>query len=101
MSTNQELVDEFIATRGLSKASYKSFKYTLKHYSNFQGCSLQELLDEADYEEEQGIRWKKRKLKQRLTNYMNFCRNTLTINTAKHYLKVVKIFYHHHDIEIH
>ena len=101
MSTNEELIDEFVATRGLSKASYKSFKYTLKHYCNFQGCSLQELLDEADYEEEQGIRWKKRKLKKRLTDYMNFCKDTLTINTAKHYIKVVKIFYHHHDIEIH
>lgn len=101
MYTNEEMVEEFVATRGLSKASYKSFKYTLKHYSNFQGCSLQELIDEADYEEEQQIRWKKRKLKKRLTDYMNYCKDTLSLNTAKHYLKVVKIFYHHHDIEIH
>jgi integrase len=101
MSTNEEMVEEFVATRGLSKASHKSFKYTLKHYCNFQGCSLQELIDEADFEEEQQIRWKKRKLKKRLVNYMNFCKDTLTINSAKHHLKLVKIFYHHHDIEIH
>lgn len=99
--TDEELLDEFISTRGLSNGSYLNFKNALRHYCRFQGKSLQELLDEADEEEEEKIRWKKRTLKKRLTNYMNYCKSTLTLNSAKSYVKLVKIFYHHHDIEIH
>ena len=98
--TNQEMIDEYIATRGLSKSTYNSFKYVLKHYCKFQQKSLQELIDEADYEEEQGVRWKKTKLKKRLTSYMNHCKSTMTLGSAKKYIKIVKLFYHHHDIEI-
>lgn len=98
---NDILVREYIATRGLSKSSYNGMKYALAHYCRFQGKNLQELLDEADAEEESGVRWKKSKLKKRLTNYMNFCKETMTLNSAKHYMKLVKQFYHHNDIEIH
>lgn len=97
---NEILVKEYVATRGLSKSSYYSLKYSLAHYCRFQGKNLQELIDEADAEEEAGIRWKRTKLKKRLTNYMNFCKETMTINSAKHYFKMVKLFYHHHDIQI-
>ncbi len=98
---NEILVREYVATRGLSKSSYYSLKYSLAHYCKFQGKNLEELIDEADEEEEKGVRWKKSKLKKRLTNYMNFCKETMTINSAKHYFKMVKLFYHHHDIQIH
>ena len=100
-NTNEELLDEFITTRGLSKSTYYNFRNTLRHYCKFQGKSLQELLDEADEEEEKKIRWKNRTLKKRLTSYMNYCKETMTLNSAKSYLKLVKIFYHHHEIEIH
>ena len=99
--TNEEMINEYINTRGLSKSTRNSFKYSLKHYSDFQQKSLEELIDEADEEEEKNIRWKKTKLKRRLTNYMNYCKSTMTLNSAKHYLKIVKLFYHHHDIQIH
>ncbi|AMD18002.1 hypothetical protein TL18_08155 [Methanobrevibacter sp. YE315] len=98
---NEILIREYVATRGLSQSSYHGMKYTLAHYCRFQGKNLQELLDEADAEEEAGVRWKKTKLKKRLTAYMNYCKETLTLNSAKHYLKLVKQFYHHNDIEIH
>ena len=100
-NTNEELLQEFITTRGLSKSTYYSFRNALRHYCNFQEKTLQELLDEAEEEEEQKIRWKKRTLKKRLINYMNYCKENMTLNSAKNYLKLVKIFYHHHEIEIH
>ena len=100
-NTNEELLEEFITTRGLAESTHRSFRTTLRHYCKFQGKSLQELLDEADEEEEKKIRWKNRTIKKRLINYMNYCKENMTLNTAKNYLKMVKIFYHHHEIEIH
>jgi len=101
MMTNEEYIHEYIETRGLSKTTYQSTKLIMNHYSNFQEKSLHELIIEADDEEENRIRWKRRKLKTRLTNYMNYLRENMTLNSAKTYLKIVKSFYRHHEIEIH
>jgi integrase len=55
---------------------------------------------EADTEEEQGIRWKRRKLKHRLIHYMNYCKENMEFSAAKSYVTKIKGFYHHHEIEI-
>ena len=102
MITNEEYIKEYIENRGLSKDNtYKSLKLIMNHYSDFQQKSIHELLIEADDEEEAGIRWKRRTLKKRLISYSNHLRQTMTINSAKTYLKIVKAFYRHHEIEIH
>lgn len=101
MIDNETYIKEYIESRGLSENSYKALKVALKHYSNYQGLTLHELIHEADKEEEDGIRWKRRTLKKRLINYTNHLRKTLTINSAKTYLKIVKSFYNHNEIEIH
>jgi len=101
MITNEEYIQEYITTRGLSKSTQRTIKNIMNHYSKFQECSIHELIMEADNEEDAGIRWKRRKLKTRLINYMNFIRENMTLNSAKTYLKIVKAFYNHHEIEIH
>lgn len=100
MISNEYYLQEYITTRGLGKKTYKSMKYMLNHYSAFQGLTLHELINEADQEEEQGIRWKRRKLKIRLINYMNYCKDNMKLSSAKAYVKAVKGFYNHHEIEI-
>lgn len=98
--SNEDLIQEYILTRGLGKRSYLQLKGVLKHYCKFHNKTMQELLDEADAEEEQGIRWKKSKLKRRLILYMNYCKSLMTINSAKHYVNIVKMIYNHHEISI-
>ena len=51
---------QFVNERNLSKATVKQYRATLRQYCEFQGLSLDELIDEADSEEEEGIRMKKR-----------------------------------------
>lgn len=99
--SDEIIIKNMAESRGLSNASYLGFKNVLRHYTNFQGKSLLELIEEAENEEEEKIRWKNRTIKTRLISYMNYCKDNMTINSAKHYLKLVKIFYHHHEIEIH
>ena len=98
---DEEYIEEYRITRGISKSTAKNLRIILNHYTNFQQANLEELLTEADNEEEERIRWKKRTLKKRLINYQNHLRETMTLNSAKYYLKSVKTFYRHHDIEIH
>lgn len=94
-------IQEYKQSRGISNQTIKSIRIVLRHYTNFQQATLHELLAEADNEEEERIRWKKRTLKRRLINYQNHLRETMTINSAKYYLKTVKSFYKHNEIEIH
>ena len=81
---NQFYIDEYIDSRGLSEVTRVKLKWVFNHYSKFQNMSLQELLDEADREEEQGIRWKKRTLKKRLINYMNYLKKKMLLSHSLH-----------------
>jgi integrase len=100
MMKNEYYIDEYCESRGLKPSTRRSLGYVLNHYSDFQGLTLHELLEEADDEEEQGIRWKRRTLKHRLIAYMNHCKQTMSLGGAKTYFGKVKGFYTHHEIEI-
>ena len=86
---DEEYIEEYRITRGISKSTAKNLRIILNHYTNFQQANLEKLLTEADNEEEERIRWKKRTLKKRLINYQNHLRETMTLNSAKYYLKSV------------
>lgn len=101
MVSNNKLIEEYIQTRDLKKNTHTTLKSILNHYSKFQDTSLEELIEEADNEEELGLRWKRRTLKTRLINYINYCKKTMKISSVKSYLTIVKSFYYHHEIEIH
>lgn len=100
MVTNNELINEYIQTRDLKPNTHKTLKSVLNHYSKFQDSTLEELIIEADNEEDVGLRWKRRTLKTRLINYINYCKKTMRISSVKAYLTIVKSFYYHHEIEI-
>ena len=61
---NKTYAREYTQTRGLKETTYTKLALMLDHYSAFQQMSIHELLLEADDEEEQGIRWKRRTLKK-------------------------------------
>lgn len=98
----QELIfKKFIISRNLSSSSQRLYKAALTDYSQFNKMSLQELIDEADQEEENNIRAKKRKIKERLINYRIHKIETKTpYNTLNSYFSCVKTFYRHNEIEI-
>ena len=91
---------EIMLNRNLTVPSMKTFRHTLNHYSKLNNMSIGELLAEAEEEEEQGIRWKKRKLRTRLIRYQNWLLENYKYNTAKNYMTKLKTFYYDYDIEI-
>ena len=97
---NQEIIDNFAVTRKLSHSTKRRYKLILNRYSEFNNMTLQELLDEADDEEEQRIRRKKRKIKDRLIKFRTYVYNKYMVSTAKSNMDVILTFYRHFEIEI-
>lgn len=98
---NQEIVDELCSLKPVKPGTRQGYLTTLNNYTSYQNMSFQELLKEAEQEELNGTPLKHRKIRQRLTGYMNFLRehnyNNLTINS---YLKRIRYIYKMYYIEL-
>lgn len=102
MIIEEALFKNFCKERNLSSGSIHVYSHALRKYIEFNGMTLEALLDEADQEEDERIRWKRRKLKSRLIDFRNYLIDygyaKETINTI---MKRVTTFYRHYEIEIH
>lgn len=101
MQTDKEIIKNFSKSRRLKKGTQEQYTIALTIYSNFNKKSLHELLQEAENEEEQGIRWKHRKLKKRLLTFRNYLYQEYVKRTAENKFSLIKTFYTHYEIEIH
>lgn len=63
---NIELINQIAMERELSQNTKSLYNIALNSYSTFLGKTLEELLEEAETEEDKGIRWKRRTLKKTL-----------------------------------
>ena len=98
---DMELLDYFSKTRNNTPQTKKQYRLTLSEYITYYNTTLTTLFEEAENEEEQGIRWKHRTLKRRLIEYRAYLYNKHSPNTAKHRFSRIRAFYEHFDIEIH
>lgn len=96
-----EIINRFAKERNIKNTTKANYKTYLKEYSQYFNKSLPELLELAEQEEEDGIRWKNRSLKKQLIDYRNYLYNTHSSSTAKNRFTRIKTFYRHYDIEIH
>ena len=72
----------------------------MKKYTEFCGMSLTELLEEAEAEEDAGIKWKKRKLKRRLLTFRQYLLDNFSLNTVKAMFTPILVIYRHYEIEL-
>ena len=98
---DENILEDISKTRNLALKTEQSYKNALTIYTVFQNKSFNDLLKEAEYEEELGIRWKKRKLKQRLINFRIYLHKNYLISTSKVYFQRILTLYRHYEIEIH
>ena len=96
------ILEEICLTRNLSKSTIRNYEQSIKSYTQSQGLTLKELLEEAETEEEKGIRLKHRKLKKRLVIFQNYLLNEkgLSKSTIKKQLQIIKYIYNHFEIEL-
>jgi len=97
----EEIFHEFITDRNISKSAIRGYRAAFKDYAYYNQMTLQELLDEADKEEEERLRAKKRKILKRLKGYRTYkIEQGTPPGTIKDYFTKIKTFYRHFGIEI-
>lgn len=96
-----KLFKKFIKDRNLSSSTEKGYYSALKSYSDFHEVTLEELIEEAQFDENELIPLKERRLKGRLLQYRNYLlKNSESSNTIKTYFTKVKTFYTHYEVEL-
>lgn len=91
---------QFVEERKLSDKSKRTYELSLTDYCRYHNMNLTDLLEEADTEEENGIRLKRRTIKSRLVNYRTYLVTNFKKNTVKTRFNQIKAFYRHFEIEI-
>ena len=102
MKSDAELLEYLQKTRNISDNTLTSYKTYIKEYSKVNhNMFMVNLIKEAEQEEDEGIRWKHRKIKQRLMQYRAYLYDTHAYSTAKSRFGKILTVYRHFDIEIH
>lgn len=94
-------LETFCTEKNLSDSTRYLYTACAKLYEQVNdGLTLDVLIEEADHEEEEGIRWKHRKLKDRLIRFRNYLFANKSQGTANRYLGCIKTIYRHFEIEL-
>ena len=91
---------KFFEDRNSSKSTQSHYIAATKLYEHLNRKTLTELLDEADFQEEERVRWKNRSVRERLINFRNYLFLNKSEGTAKLYLNDVRTVYRHYEIEL-
>lgn len=95
------ILEQFISEKGFAQTTASLYIACAKLYEEVNdGLSLDFLINEADGEEEKGIRWKHRTLKKRLIAFRRFLFENKAQGTANRYLGCIKTIYRHFEIEL-
>ena len=93
-------LNQFCVERGLVDSSKRKYKVCLKRYVTYFNMTLEELLDEADKEEEAIARENKRKIRERLIDFRVYLKQNYASDTLRTTMSSVKTFYRHFGITI-
>ena len=94
------MMDVFFDERCICDRTKYGYYNAFPLYVQYTGLHLNELLAEADDEEEKGVRWKKRKLKEKLIGYRGWLQKNYKYSTIRAHFTRIKTWYTHNEIEI-
>lgn len=84
---DNELLEEIHMMRNHAKRTREVYKDAVNKYTTFCSMSLEELLKEAEAEEDAGIKWKKKKIKKKIVNIQTTLVGKLCIEYSQHSFK--------------
>ena len=94
-------LENFIAEKKLSQATSNFYTSAVRMYEDVIGSTIDVLINEADLEEEAGVRWKHRSVRKYLIDFRNYLYANRSEGTAKRYFAAIKTIYTHYEIELH
>ena len=95
-----KLLEEIHLAKNHSTSTRNVYLVAAEKYCTYFEMTLQELLLEAEKEEDAQIKWKHRTLKRRLIEYRHFLMENYLRNTVDIYFRVVLSIYNYFEIEI-
>lgn len=99
-SEDMSLLKTFQKDRGISQRTMYGYYNAMGLYVGYCNMHLQELLNEADEEEDGGVRWKRSKLKEKLLGFRSHLIENYTHGTVKVHFGRVRTFYNHFEIDM-
>ena len=98
---NDQHYKKFIEYKGIKESTQEVYSYILENYCDILGKTLTELIEEAEEEEDQRIRMKKRHLKDHLIKYRDHMESrNLSYKTMKSNMATVRSVYREFEIEL-
>ena len=97
---NKEFLQTFAEEKNIKDSTHKGYHDSVKIYTKVIGKSMPALIKEADGEEEEGIRWKNRKLKKHLNNFTTYLEENYKLSSINIHLTRIKTIYKYYEIEI-
>ena len=99
---DEQLIQGFCDERGLKEVTKNSYTTAIGLYCDFHDMCFYDLLDEAEQEERDNVRWKYSKLRSRLLSFRNHLQKKGHLaNTVKGYVsRVMTVYEEGFDIEI-
>ena len=95
---NHELLEELFLVKNHGPKTRELYTRAINKYSEFHHMTMEELIDEAESEEDKP--WKKRKLKRRLLTFRHHLIENYKKNTVSTYFTQVVAVYRYFEIEI-
>jgi len=98
---DEDIFIDFCVDRELQPSTIVNYKSSLQKYCNFTNKTLDELITEAEYEEEAGIRLKRRKINKYLRDFkLSLKKSNLSERTIELTMLQTRAFYGHNEIEL-
>ncbi|WP_405271947.1 tyrosine-type recombinase/integrase [Methanobrevibacter sp.] len=97
---NNELLKNLAISCNHSEETQRIYRLALTNYASYFNQDLDELLAEAEEDENNNIKWKRRRVKAKLTEYRHHLLQKYALNTVKKHMIAINKFYRFYDIEI-
>ena len=97
---NNELLKNLAISCNHSEETQRIYRLALTNYASYFNQNLHELLAEAEEDENNNIKWKRRRVKAKLTEYRHHLLQKYVLNTVKKHMIAINKFYRFYDIEI-
>jgi len=99
MGVDDQLIRTFFNSNSYAPNTCRLYNLILENYKQFQGLSLEELLNEAETEEDQGVKRRRRRINLRVSDWKaNLEQEEKSPHTIRSYLNAIISFYDYYDI---
>ena len=100
MKTTNEILDEIFRERNSSINTQKSYARSVNQFEIYFQQHLGEIINIAEKEEEQGIPWRKSRLREYLIEFRSYLYDKYKSKTAKLYLTLIISIFRHYEFVI-